>query len=192
MGYTTDFNGSLSFNKPIEEWLINYLDKFNKTRRMKRDNEKIIEVFPNWEELCLNGNLGTEGEFFVGGLGYYGQNHDPSVLEGNDPACTQPGLWCQWIIDDDGNLAWDGGEKFYEYEEWLKYLIDKIFAPLGYVLNGNIEWQGEEYDDFGYIEVVDNEVTMHYGIRITSMGCLSAESMIEELERRGYVVSKHA
>ena len=191
MGYSTDFNGSLSFNKPVEEWLVDYLDKFNKTRRMKRDNDKIKETFPNWEELCLNGNLGEEGEFFVGGLGYYGQTYDPSVLDGNYPARTQPGLWCQWIIDGD-NLIWDGGGKFYKYEEWLKYLIDKIFEPLGYVLNGNIEWQGESFDDFGYIEVVDNEVTMHYGIRITSMGCVSTDSMIEELERRGYTVSKPA
>ena len=55
MGYTTDFNGSLSFNKPVDEWLVDYIDKFSKTRRMKRDNDKIKEVFPNWEELCING-----------------------------------------------------------------------------------------------------------------------------------------
>ena len=192
MGYSTDFNGSLSFNKPVEQNIIDYLDKFNKTRRMKRDPEKIKEIFPNWKELCLNGKLGVEGEFFVGGLGYYGQDGDESVLDHNCPASTQPGLWCQWEIDEHGNLAWDGGEKFYNYEEWLNYLIDNIFAPLGYVLNGEIEWQGEEYDDFGIISVVDNFVDMHYGVRITSMGCLPTESMIEELERRGDTVSKTA
>lgn len=192
MGYTTDFNGSLKFNKPVEKWIVEYLDKFNKTRRMKRDPEKIKEIFPDWKEQCFNGNLGVDGEFFVGGLGYYGQGGDASVLDHNRPAETQPGLWCQWIIDGEGNLVWDEGEKFYDYLEWLEYLINNIFEPLGYVLNGQIEFQGEEYDDFGIIDVEDNIVDIQYGVRVTSMGCLRTEDMIEELERRGYVVSKPA
>lgn len=192
MGYTTDFMGSLQFNEPVEDWVIEYLDNFNKTRKMKRDPEKIKELFPNWKAQCFNGNLGVEGEFFVGGLGCYGQTTDASVLNHNQPAKTQPGLWCQWIIDEEGNLAWDGGEKFYNYVEWLEYLIDNIFEPLGYVLNGQIEFQGEDPDDFGTIDVEENIVDVQYGVRITSMSEVRTKDMIEELERRGYVVSKPA
>ena len=191
MGYTTDFSGSLSFNKPVEKWLVDYLDKFNETRRMKRDPEKIKKVFPNWKDFCFNGDLGTEGEYFVGGLGFCGQDSDASVLDHNYPAKTQPGLWCQWKVTEDA-LEWDGGEKFYNYEEWLEYLIDNFFEPLGYILNGEIAWQGEENDDFGTISVEDNIISMNYGMRIVDMGCLPTETIIAELERRGYAVTKIA
>lgn len=35
-----------------------------------------------------------------------------------------PGIWCQWIINSNGRLLWNGGEKFHHYIEWLQYLID--------------------------------------------------------------------
>ena len=63
MGYTTDFEGELTFNKPVTEELKEYINKFSDTRRMKRDNEKIKELFPNWKELCFKGNLGVNGEY---------------------------------------------------------------------------------------------------------------------------------
>lgn len=191
MGYTTEFCGSLSFNKPVEKWLVEYINKFSKTRRMKRSPELIKETFPNWEELCFNGELGDEGEYFVGGTGFAGQDHDVSVLNHNVPARTQPGLWCDWVIGEDF-LEWNGAEKFYHYEEWLEYLIDNFFQPLGYVLNGEIYWEGEDRDDFGTIHVEDNTIEMQYGIKITSMDQLATTDMIAELERRGYVVNKPA
>lgn len=188
MGYSTDFYGSLSFNKPVEEWLVEYVNGFGDTRRMKRDVEKIKETFPNWESKCFRGALGPDGAFFIGGDGFLGQDEDASVVDGNRPPNGQPGLWCQWIIDNEGRLAWDGSEKFYHYVEWLEYLIRHFFAPLGYVLNGDIEWQGEDYDDFGTIRVVDNTVTEQFGIRISSMADIETNVLIEEIERRGYKV----
>ena len=190
MGYTTDFFGSFNFNKPVEPWLIEYIDKFCNSRRMKRDNEKIKELYPKWKDLCFNEELGTEGEYFIGGIGFMGQTEDDSVINGNAPASTQPGLWCQWIISEDGlRLEWDGGEKFYYYDEWLGYLIANFFDPLGYVLNGSVEWQGEDYDDFGTITVTDNVIDMEEGIRISSMSNISDDALIEELEKRGYKVT---
>lgn len=190
MGYDTDFRGSFKFDKAVEPWLVEYVNKFCDSRRMKRDNEKIKELFPNWKDLCFNGELGTEGEYFIGGIGFMGQDRDGSVLDNNRPAKTQPGLWCQWIVSEDGErLEWDGNEKFYDYEEWLRYLIDNFFTPLGYVLNGDVRWQGEDYDDFGTISVVDNEVYMEEGIRISSMNDMSDDILITELEKRGYQVT---
>ena len=189
MGYTTDFYGSLKFNKPVEEWLVDYINKFSDTRRMKRDPEKIKELFPDWESKCFNGNLGVDGCYFIGGGGFAGQDHDKSILDYNRPPVRQPGLWCQWIINYNGELEWDGNEKFYEYVEWLEYLVENFFAPLGYILNGDIEFQGEDYDDFGTIHVIDNVVDTQYGIRIASMDDMKTEDMIAELEKRGYKVS---
>lgn len=72
---------------------------------------------------------------------------------------AQPGLWCQWVLTADGTqLEWDGGEKFYNYVEWLQYLITNFFEPWGIKLNGQIEWFGEDRGDFGKIVVIDNKV----------------------------------
>lgn len=188
MGYTTDFYGSVTFNKPITEELKNYINKFGETRRMKRDVEKIKKTFPDWEKNCFNGNLGVNGEYFVGGNGFMGQDRDDSIVNYNDPPETQPGLWCQWMIDDDGNLVWDGGEKFYEYGEWLTYLIDNFLAPSGYVCNGEIEFQGEDMNDFGTIHVKDNVVTVEYGMSIQSLEDISDDDLIAEAKRRGFKI----
>lgn len=190
MGYTTDFYGSFEFNKPVEPWLIDYINKFSESRRMRRDNEKIKELYPKWKDLCFNGELGVEGEYFIGGVGFMGQTEDDSVLNGNAPARTQPGLWCDWVVTKDGTcLMWNGAEKFYYYEEWLEYLIENFFTPLGYVLNGSVGWQGEDYDDFGTITVTDNIIELEEGIRVTSMDEFDDRTLIEELEKRGYKVS---
>lgn len=190
MGYTTYFDGSLKFNKPVEDWLVEYINKFNKTRRMKRDNEKIKELFPDWKKQCFAGNLGEEGEFFIGGLGYYGQDNDGSVLDHNRPSIKQPGLWCQWVIGGNNDeLVWDEGEKFYDYVEWLEYMISNFFDPLGYILNGDITWDGEESDDTGVIHVEDNIVDVEYGVHVHSMSAMDTDDMIKELEKRGYKVT---
>lgn len=189
MGYSTDFNGSLHFNKPITDELRDYINKFCETRRMTRDVEKIKEVYPNWKDLCFNGKLGRNGEYFVGGNGFMGQDHDNSIINYNYAPASQPGLWCQWIINEHGELEWDGNEKFYNYIEWLEYLIKHFFKPLGYVLNGDIAWQGEGEEDFGIIHVVDNVVTTQEGSRYYSMDDFETEVLIEELEKRGYKIS---
>ena len=190
MGYTTDFYGSLKFNKPVTEQLKEYINRFSATRRMPRDNEKIKEIYPNWRELCFFGELGNKGEYFAPMSINFGQEYDTSVLDHNGfKGAVHPSLWCQWIINDDGDLEWDGGEKFYSYEEWLNYLIDNFFEPLGYVLNGDIEWQGEESDDLGTIHVVDNVVEMEYGIRVSSIKDIDTKTLINEIESRGYRVA---
>jgi hypothetical protein len=72
---------------------------------------------------------------------------------------TYPGIWCQWVYDQKWNtIKWDGGEKFYEYVKWIKYLIKEVFAPKGYVINGDVEWQGDEDDDKGLICIKNNKV----------------------------------
>lgn len=188
MGYSTEFDGALKFNKPITEALMWYINKFAGIRHMKRDNELIKSTFPNWKRLCWHGNLGKDGEYFIGGLGFAGQDEDASVIEYNYPSDTQPALWCQWIITDEGILAWDGGEMFSHYVEWLEYLISNFFEPDGYFLNGEMTYQGDDYDDFGTIHVIDNVVSVQIGVRIQSMQDIETERLIKELQSRGYSV----
>ena len=113
--------------------------------------------------------------------------------ERHEPRNGFPGCWCQWVIvkDDvsEDSLVWDECEKFYNYVEWLEYLIENFFKPEGYVLNGSVGFQGEDSDDFGTIEVVDNVVTQHFGIHVMDLSEIETENLVKELNRRGYSVS---
>lgn len=145
MGYTTDFESWFDLNKKLDDKLYDFLIKFNQTRRMKRK---------------MNDIYGKEGEFYIEGKGDFGQDDEPNVIDDNKPPSTQPGLWCQWIpTENKKGIEWDGGEKFYEYVEWIIYIIDKILKPNGYILNGEVKWQGEEMDDRGKIIIKNNKVT---------------------------------
>lgn len=149
MGYTTDFEGRFKLNRKLKKKDQDFLTKFAETRRMARN---------------VGPEFGVEGEFYVDGKGYAGQDSDETILDYNRPPRTQPGLWCQWVPSEDGQfLQWDGSEKFYNYVEWLKYLIDKILAPRGYILNGEVSWSGEDQGDVGKIVVTNNVVTTKRG-----------------------------
>jgi hypothetical protein len=110
--------------------------------------------------------FGVEGELFVDAkedpndpMSGAGQAHTPDIIDYNRPPRTQPSLWNHWIPTDDGcAIYWDGGEKFYEYVAWIKYLIDKVLAPRGYTLDGEVDWEGEDSDDRGMIVVRKNKV----------------------------------
>lgn len=71
-----------------------------------------------------------------------------------------PSYYCQWVPTQDGlGVEWDGTEKFYEYVEWLQYIIERFLEPKGYILNGVMRYQGEDIEDVGRIEVKGNIVT---------------------------------
>ena len=219
MGYSTDFNGSLNLSRQLTDVEKTYINNFSGTRRMKRDVNKLMELFkgkygypvvptnllPASEgtvtDMVDNGSgefvvpnrtaleiYGVDGEFFVKPDGNHGQTEDASIIDYNIPpgqalfnrqkdfnneweekqkliasGKCQPGLWCQWVMNEENELEWDGGEKFYYYIEWLKYLIDKFFQPWGVILNGEIEWTGEDRDDLGKIVVKDNVVNGKQG-----------------------------
>jgi len=74
-----------------------------------------------------------------------------------------PGIWCQWIINSNGNLSWNGAEKFYNYTEWLQYLVDEYFKPQGYELNGKVNYRGERFEDTGAIYIWANNIRQKYG-----------------------------
>lgn len=193
MGYTTDFNGELTMSKPLSNDQFEYINKLAETRRVKRNVKVLMKMYggkDGYPGRTPDKNTpeeiyGIEGEFFVGGTGYGGQDNDASVIDSNQPpgqkpyavgfkgvkkhpnkGKKQPSLWCQWIVEGEGDgmtLLWDGGEKFYNYIEWLEYLIDRFFNPWGVILNGEIEWVGEDSGDRGKIVVKDNVVEVFTG-----------------------------
>jgi len=174
MGYSTDFNGSLKLSRQATEEERDYINLISDTRRMKRDVNKLMELYqgkygnPFAVDNTPESIYGEFGEYFVK------DTSDSSIIDHNcapgeshygSPKSTkigQPGLWCQWVIDEYGyELEWNGAEKFYNYIEWLKYLIDRFFEPWGIKLNGEIEWQGEDISDRGKIVVIENVVKIY-------------------------------
>jgi len=154
VGYTTDFDGRFTVTPPLKPEHKAYLDAFNYSRRMKRDADK-AEKLPDPVRLAVNLPIGEEGEYYVGA----DEGKDSGILNYNRTPGDQPGLWCQWIPTEDGKyIEWDGGEKFYDYVEWLSYIIDHFLLPWGYNLNGRVEWTGEDSEDVGAINVEDCRV----------------------------------
>lgn len=159
MGYTTYFEGAVNIEPPLNEHEISYLKDFGSTRRMDREN----------------------GPYFVKGTGDFGQGRDPDIRDHNEPPEGQPGLWCQWEPTDDGkHIEWDGGEKFYNAEDWMAYIIDHFLNrdvsasvredmirqdprfehfTFDHICNGVIDASGEYPDDLWRIVVEDNNVT---------------------------------
>lgn len=166
MGYTTDFTGRFDLDRKLDPLHLEYLTKFAETRRMKRDVYKLPNDGTTHEKVGLSS--GTEGEYYVDGDGYRGQERDEdSIVEYTSPPATQPGLWCQWVPTEDGNgIEWDGGEKFYDYVKWLEYLIAHFLNRWGYTLNGVVHWSGEQVEDIGTIVVEDNAVTVLHGSHV--------------------------
>lgn len=153
MGYYTEFDGEFRVSPPLRPEHATYLRAFSRTRRMKRDSlNTSLRSDPVREGVSLP--VGDEGAYFVGEEGFKGQDIGPDVINSNIPPVGQPGLWCQWIPTEDCTaIVWDGGEKFYGYIEWIKYLIAHFLKPWGYTLNGEVYWEGEERDDAGIIRI---------------------------------------
>lgn len=163
MGYTTEFRGEFTVTPALTPEQVAYINRFSETRRMQRDPQKAA-LLPDPIREAVGLPLGKEAEYFVGGGGFAGQEHDASILDYNNPPAGQPGLWCQWEAGADG-VRWNGGEKFYYYVDWLEYLIANFFQPWGRTLNGEVEWRGEDWDDTGTIRVENNVIVSPSGYR---------------------------
>lgn len=171
MGYSTDFKGCFRFQKEVSQEMEDYINRFAATRHCQMDMDYIRQNMPeDIVKYSFFGDAGKDGQF-IATEKYEDEpqflqnkaNGEPSPYKDyNETPDGIPGLWCQWVIEDDASgekvLCWDGGEKFYNYVRWLKYLIGNFFAPQGYILNGKVIWQGEDIDDRGKIEVINNVV----------------------------------
>ena len=158
MGYTTEFSGKCRLNPALTPAQVKYINQFSGTRRMKRDADKAGAMADPVRE-AVGLPVGEDGEFFVGNPEDFGQNRDESVVDYNRSPATQPSLWCDWEVSENGKfLQWNGGEKFYCYTEWMGYVIDNFFKPWGVTAFGDIKWRGEDRSDRGVLVVKNNQV----------------------------------
>jgi len=137
---------------------VAYLTAFSQTRRMRRDPAKAQQQ-PDPIRDAAGLPIGPEAAYFVGRGSWMVLEHNESILDYNLPPKGQPGLWCKWVPDKDGTaLVWNGVEKFYDYVDWLEYLLQHFLGPWGYLVNGEMTCQGEKEIDRGRILVTDNRV----------------------------------
>jgi len=141
MGYMTWYRGKFTLNKPLDDETYNLLVGLAKTRRMKRDPQRLEEMGLGNAE-----TFGVDGEFYYNPNDFeqFGQTWDDSILDYNTPPGTQPWLWLKWIPTRDRMaIEWNGESNSYHGELWIKYLVERILKPRGYVLNGHVEAEGE-------------------------------------------------
>lgn len=161
MGYTTDFEGSVTVTPPLNAHEIAYLREFADTRHCVRKSGP-------WTTSRSDSTPA-----------------DSDVSDPNEYQPGQPGYWCNWEPVDDGSaLTWNGVEKFYDSPEWMSYLIDTFLKPgallademthpvadrhypqefahftFDHVVDGTIDAQGEDADDRWRLVVAANAVT---------------------------------
>ena len=192
MGYTTWFEGELTPNKPFKKEFVNYINAFSAKRHEPRDVEIIKRSDPDWAKHCLDGNLGPYGMYYVGSF------NEGIVDLSSAKGYTCPGYWCEWFINErTGAVEWNGAEKFYEYTDWLIFLIENFFEPAGYILNGEFIWIGEDSEDRGKISVVNNKVSEFLGEivyederedPIKVLKKVSDKDLLDEVIRRGIIL----
>lgn len=145
--YRTELKGRLKFNKKLSETMYQFLLDFHNTRHTA---------------LRVGKKYGVEGEFYTGKY-----DHSKLIKRGhliNEEPTTQPDIYCEWMPSPDRQYLYHdpSSEAPYCYTEWLVYLIHKILAPNGYILNGTIKWKGADKKDRGVISVIQNKVYYKY------------------------------
>ena len=160
MGYSIDLDGKIKISPKLKDNDKEFLDKFFQIRHMKRDMTKLKDISENLIKEC-----GKDGCFY---LKDYDGTDDKTIININDSG-DMPSLWCGLeIVEENGEtfIQWNGSEKTYGVNVengWFTWLIDNFFKPCGYVLNGEMTWQGEEDDDTGTINIENNIVSLHFG-----------------------------
>lgn len=186
MGYTTDFHGEWAVTPPLTPEQVTYLHAFARVRACW--NPVQLEGIPDPIREAVGLPVGNQGRYFTGHLrvhadanrevpwpefkaapGFAGVRAGwidrqaellvkPTLF---DSPTDEPDYPCQWVPTPEGDfIEWDQGEKFYDYVEWIEYLIHHFFKRWGNVLDGDIEWFGEEHWDRGIIRIVGNQVSI--------------------------------
>lgn len=184
MGYTTDFFGEFKLTPSLTDEQANYINKFNQTRRMKRDVTKLMELFKG--ENGLPGATGTpeeiygqDGGYFVGGTGSFGQDSDITILDYN----TAPGhlTWAE-KKGMDFNQSWDLEQKLIREGKcqpglWCQWMVEG---------NDTLVWdQGEKFYEYtAWLQYLITHFFEPWGIKVNG----EVEWQGEEKEDMGKIV----
>lgn len=131
MGYTTIFEGQLEPNKPLQKEIINKINDIN--------------PYNNYYYKIKHENYGINDYL-------HNRSYKKKIGSGIDS-------YCDWIYNEEENvIEWSGGEKFYGYILWLKFILNIVNTETDCKFNGVIRWMGENIEDIGLIKVINNEI----------------------------------
>jgi len=140
MGYDTAISGVFEIEPKLPD---DFIEKFNRVGNMR------------------NGSPGSFAE-------EYPDDPPPEGIEG----------WCDWRLTQQQAASWapyectrleigDGGEygTLYGFEDWLVYAVRRIVRENpGVRFKGMVTWDGDDSEDFGKIEIVnEGEIIVSHG-----------------------------
>ena len=108
MGQHTTFVGYAVIEPPLSPSEVDLIGRLNRTRRCDAPGGALRIASDRQDEALLAA--------------------DPDAY--SRPAPDAPGFWCPWVSCDEGHcLNWDGMEKPYSGEQWLRWIIDVLLRP---------------------------------------------------------------
>ena len=163
MGYSTEFYGNILITPTPSNDFIEKVNEWLKQRHMIFFSTDILSRYPYADDDTVDGlPVADNGWNWINGY-MDSSSSTVRVVDPNCPPTPCTSLWSDWTIVYNGSggalLTWNGDEKSYDMWEWLQLLIDHVFAPYGYVLNGSVDFQGENDYDSGNFTVVDNVIS---------------------------------
>lgn len=166
MGYNTTISGKAVFDEKVSVEVIDYINRFNKTRHVLRDVSKIKELDKDWQKRTPFMEMDDDAVYYAPGNEEYARG---SIINNNEYPKSIPDYYCPWKLDiskenerqikkgeiceAEAILIPDGCDKPYGYTEYLQYIIDNFFEPMKYALHGAFLAIGEEFGDAEYLVV---------------------------------------
>ena len=100
---STNFSGDILLHPPLNEHEISYLEDFFNTRHVTYNHGRLLQV----------------------------ADLDPNdVTDCNQVPAPMPSLWCDWMVDRDGDyLTHNGEDDSYHLDTWLVFLLTHLLAP---------------------------------------------------------------
>jgi hypothetical protein len=155
MGYTTEYDGQISVEPPLNPTEVAYLQAFAATWRGERPDDP----------------------YYIGSEISLDHTSARLIPFNPRPPAGQPNERCCWTPTDDGSaIVWDGSEKFYDGPDWMQYLIDHFLTrtagsfaadprsegfTFDHQCHGHLRAQGEDFRDRWALAVSGNRVEIH-------------------------------
>ena len=99
------------------------------------------------------------------------------LVDSRHDYASMPSIWCQWVVGDDRqSIKWDGGEKFYGYIGWIKYINWRFLLPKKIKLNGTVAFQGERPKDGGRIVATNGLIEVFWNYDDPTLSNYDAKS----------------
>lgn len=138
------------------------LDGLYRTRRVKR-NLVQLAASHNITVNAAQEKWGVDGEFYIDlASGNYPDSANPTISDYEKPPSKQPSLYCPWKLNTTNSLSLTDDTP--KDVEWLEWLINNIFSPRGYTLDGTVLRFVEKRMHMRRILVTNNIVSVQIAV----------------------------